>query len=237
MAVSPQSVRSIEEGMSALSLRYFGARARHPEFEFHGSHLFQGRGECRDLTPAQRVSLYREIVSLIGRNQGRLFVRGIDKAEHAERAKERSYQPEHPHKLAFRYLIERIDEWLEARQPEGKSLEEGSSPVFGLIVADEQKEVDREIIQSFAFWRDHGTGPGYRARGIHYLLDTVHYVRSQDSWLIQLVDCLAFLRNRYARIIRESGCREETWSRSEKTVVRLWRENCQPHVETERVWP
>ena len=146
---SPQSVRSIEQGMSAQSLRYFRARARLPKFEFHGSHLFQGRGECRDLTPPQRVALYREIVSLIGWHHGRLFIRGIDKAAHAKRAKERSYRPEHPHKLA--------------------------TSSSGLT----------------------------------------------SGW----------------RPVNESGWREENWTRSEKAVVRLWRENCQPHVETERVWP
>jgi hypothetical protein len=237
LGVSPQGVRSIEQGMSALALRYFRARARLPEFEFHGSHIFSGRGECRDLAPAKRVTLYGELVSQVGQHGGRLFVRGIDKAGHAKRAREKGYVPEHPHKLAFRYLIERLDEWLENQQPEDEILEEGFPPVYGLIVADEQKEVDREIIQSFAFWRDHGTGLGYRARDIYYLLDTVHYVPSQDSWLIQLADCLAYLQGRYARVLRESGPREENWTKSERAVVRLWREKCQPHVESDVVWP
>ena len=50
------------------------------------------------------------------------------------------------------YLIERLDEWLEAQQPA-----EGAPPVYGLIAVDEQREIGREIVESFAFWRDYGT--------------------------------------------------------------------------------
>jgi hypothetical protein len=237
LGVSPHALRTMEREMSELALSHFPARARLPEFEFHGSHIFAGRGECRGLSPARRIALYGELVSHVGRHGGRLFVRGIHKAGHARRAKEKGYAPEHPHKLAFRYLVERLDEWLEDQQPDGEARKRGASPVYGLVVADEQKEVGREIMRSFAHWRDRGTGPGYRARDIRYLLDTVHHVPSKDSWLIQLVDCVAYLRNRCSRVFRESGPREEDWTKSNREVVRLWREHCRPHVESAVVWP
>jgi len=78
------------------------------------------------------------------------------------------------------YLIERLDEWLEAQQPA-----EGAPPVYGLIAVDEQREIGREIVESFAFWRDYGTDHGYRTRDILYFLDCVHFLPSHDSWLIQ----------------------------------------------------
>ena len=237
LGVSPQGVRSIEQAMSALALRYFRSRARQPKFEFHGNHIFSGRGECRLIAPAHRVTLYGELVSLVGMHGGRLFIRGIHKARHAERANEKGYEPEHPHKLAFQFLIERLDAFLEDQQPKDEIQASSPPPVLGLIVADEQKEVDRVIIRSFAFWRSHGTGLGFRARDLHYLLDTVHYVPSHDSWLIQLADCLAFLRSRYARVLRSTGPRKENWSQSERAVVRLWREMCQPYVVSGLVWP
>lgn len=237
LGVSPHALRTMEREMSELALSHFPARARLPEFEFHGSHIFAGRGECRGLSPARRIALYGELVSQVGRHGGRIFVRGIHKGGHASRAREKGYAPEHPHKLAFRYLVERLDEWLEEQQPDGEARKKGTSPVYGLVVADEQKEVGREIMRSFAHWRDRGTGPGYRARDIHYLLDTVHHVPSKDSWLIQLVDCVAYLRNRSSRVFRESGPREEKWTKSDREVVRLWREHCRPHVESAVVWP
>jgi hypothetical protein len=136
----------------------------------------------------------------------------------------------HPHKLAFTYLLERIDEALEHAQPD-------TGPLYGLAVADEQKEMDREIVQRFADWRDFGTKFGHRARELRYLLDTIHYVPSHDSWLIQLVDCVAYIRSRYDRVLREKGGNEEQYSASERAVVRLWRENCEGRVASDECWP
>lgn len=236
LCITPPAARQVEDAMSALALRYFRDRAREPDFEFHGSEIFSGRGDCRDLTPTQRVSLYGELVSLVAEHSCRLFVRGIHKQRHKRRADERGYVPEHPHTLGFRYLVERLDEWLEEHQPE-QDIFEGAPPEYGLIVADEQAEVDREIVERFAFWRNHGTRQGYRAREIYYFIDTVHYVPSHDSWLIQLVDCVAYLRNRYARVLRESGYQDEGYSQSERAIVRLWQDYCQTQVEVDQVWP
>jgi hypothetical protein len=132
------------------------------------------------------------------------------------------------------YLVERIDEWLEEHQPESDLLSP-EPPLYGLLVADEQKEVDRDIIRQFAFWRDFGTD-GYRRREIRYLIDTVHYVPSQDSWLIQLADCVAFLRNRLERVLRRKGWDTATYTESEQAVSTLWR-HCAPQVVDDRVWP
>jgi hypothetical protein len=119
----------------------------------------------------------------------------------------RAEPPVHLHKVAFSYLLERIDEALERAQPD-------SGPLYGLVVAD-----------------------GHRARELLYLLDTIHYVPSHDSWLIQLVDCVAYIRSRYDRVLREKGAIEERYSASEHAVVRLWRENCEDKLASEECWP
>lgn len=130
------------------------------------------------------------------------------------------------------YLIERLDEWLEAQQPA-----EGAPPVYGLIAVDEQREIGREIVESFAFWRDYGTDHGYRTRDILYFLDCVHFLPSHDSWLIQSADCVAFIRNRYSRVMRTKGALDDAWGESDRAVVQMWRTHCQPHVVDDRVWP
>ena len=57
----------------------------------------------------------------------------------------------------------------------------------GLLVADEQRGLDRDIIESLPHWRESGTDFGVRE--IRHLVDTLHTVPSHDSWLIQLADC------------------------------------------------
>ena len=113
LGLTPTGVRSVEDGMSSIAQRYFPARSWQPDFEFHGSGLFSGREDFRDLSPTQRVSLYDELLRLVPEHDVKIFVRGINKLGHRDRAAEKGYAPDHPHRLAFMYLVERLDEWLE----------------------------------------------------------------------------------------------------------------------------
>jgi len=225
------AVKSIEQEMLLLATRYFHHKARRPGFEFHGSDLFSGRGECKGIVPADRISIYANLLQLLSRHNCAIFIRGIDKQLHQQRAAANNYSAQHPHKLASMYLFERIDEWLEKQQVDGQE------SIYGLLIADEQKEVDRDIVENFAYWRDRGTQGGYRTRQISFLIDTVHYVPSHDSWLIQLADCVAFLRNRYARVLREKGFESGNWTDSDKAIIELWQTYCQLCVVNDIVWP
>lgn len=238
LGVTPEAIRAIEAEMLALALRVFRNRARKADFEFHGSDIFGGRGDCSNLSPAERIQVYAELLRLLARHDCALFVQGIDKARHKARARTNGYEPMHPHRLGFMYLLERIDEWLERAQPELNFFGDLSGPpLYGLMVADEQKEIDREIVQQFAFWREGGTDFGYRSRELKFLIDTIHYVPSHDSWLIQLVDCVAYIKNRFERMRREKGADEQRYTASETAVAKLWRENCAEQVVSEYCWP
>ena len=229
--VEDSAARRLEEQAAAIADDLLGSRASDPDFEFHGSEIFHGRGDFRGLSPDQRVELYDRLMSLLGDCSCRIFVRGIHKARHKRRAQLHGYTPEHPHKLAFMYLVERIDRWLEATQES----EDDPAPC-GLLVADEQREMDRVIVANFARWRRWGTDHGYLQRDIVHLIDTVHFVRSEDSWLIQLADCLAYLRSRYYPLL-QLGWTGASLSRSQEAVKRLWEEHCRSLVEDVRVWP
>ena len=68
-------------------------------------------------------------------------------------------------------------------------------------------------------------------------IDTVYYAKSQDSSLIQLVDCVAYLRSIIHRLWRERGSNAAAYSASEAAVSRLWLNYCDPKVTSQRVWP
>jgi hypothetical protein len=230
LAAASSAIKQIEDEMLEIAYCYFRGKAKRPEFEFHGHNLFSGRDECRSLTAEVRIKAYRDLLQLIGRYDCKIFIRGIHKQRHQSRAAEKGYAPEHPHKLACMYLIEEIDRWLE-KQSEGKE-----QPEYGLLVADEQKEHERDIVKSFANWRSSGT-VGYRWRSIEFLIDTVHYVPSHDSWMIQLADCVAFLRNRVHRVFRTKGNDSSAYTSSDNAVIELWNSNCAKQVVSIAVWP
>ena len=236
VAVHVTSMRAVEADMMALADDAFGARAREPGFEFHGADLFSGRRECRGMEAEVRVGVYRGLAGLLAKHRCALFIRGIEKARHNARATRRGYTAVHPHTLAFQFLVERMDEWLQQRQPRRRS-PSPADEVLGLVIADEQKEVGREVVSSFARWRDGGTAMGYRKRRIRYLVDTVHHVPSTDSWLLQLTDCVAYLRNRYEKVQRGKVLRGEALGQADEEVVSLWKTHCAPLLCCDGVWP
>jgi hypothetical protein len=236
LAVKPAVVQKLESELLAIALRYRSQRARHPTFEFHGASIFQGEGDFAGMPPVDRIRLYRDLLETLKRHDVPLFCRGIHKAHLQERAAARGYDPEHPHVLGFMYLAEELDRWLQRLQPKQELFEDPAPPVLGLIVADEQREVGRKLVGRFSWWRQFGTDHGYKTREIRYLVDTVHYVPSQDSWLIQLADCVAYLVNRYQRTREQKGFDIGSYTASEKAVAKLWEDCCSP-VEHWRIWP
>jgi len=236
VAATPAQVKRVESEMQAIALGFFGDTGLEPGFEFKGATLFRGDGRASELHTNERVRAYGQILGLVDKYDLAIFTRGIDKAGYARRFNGKV--PEHPHHRAFQYLVESIDRWLTHRQPEPSLLKDSSAdPCHGLIIADEQHEMARALVQSFARWRFTSTDNGYKPRVIKYLIDTVHYVPSHDSWMIQLADCIAFVRARYEKIFRVKGNARERYTQSEQAVAMLWSELCQPCVAEDRVWP
>lgn len=236
LGVKPGVLRSIETEMLALALKHFPQRARKPEFEFHGSHIFGRRGDCKGWSGEAAVALFAEVVGVLARYPCSLFIAGIDKPELARRTP-RGALTEHPSRIAFMYLVERIDQWLGELQPVADALHGDAEPEYGLLVADEQQEVERQIIEGFAHSRDVGTDHDRGGHEIRYLIDTVHFVTSQDSWIIQLVDCVAYLFQRYVKVKRLKGDDRARYTAAEVAVVRLWEECCEERVARFYLWP
>lgn len=236
LGATEDKVQAIETDMLAIATKFFRERARDPDFELHGTEIFAGRGEAHPLSVAERVSLFTEALQLLQRHHVKLWVRGVHKKRHALRAKAKAYPPEHPYKLGFMYLVESIDTYLLTLQPNAASIAAGATPCLGLLVSDEQDEVSRDLISGFARWRQFGTDHGYRTRAVRYLIDTIHYIQSQDSWLIQLVDLVGFVRNRHEKNLLKVRQDESKFGQSERAVSQLWK-LCAPCVVDSRIWP
>ena len=233
IGATPAQIKRVESDIRAIGFDSFGAASLEPGFEFKGSALFRGDRSCTDLSTSERVQIYQRLLRLIGEHEMTLFVRGIDKTRYAERFS--GDVPEHPHQRCFQYLLESIDRWLQERQPEPGSVDPfDSEPCYGLIVADEQREMARALVESFAQWRSTGTASGYKPRTIRFLVDTVHYVPSQDSRMIQLADCVAFVRGRYEKVRRMEEAPETLANRA---IREMWETLCRPHTHEDRVWP
>jgi hypothetical protein len=88
------------------------------------------------------------------------------------------------HFIAFRNLMERLNERLRQRNE------------HALVIADEHgKKV--ALKRSLASAKSIGT-PGYRSQRLDRVIDTAHFVDSAESRMVQLADVAAYVRRRRA---------------------------------------
>jgi hypothetical protein len=187
LAVHGRRARALEDAATALLAARFGAECRRPGFECKGSDLYRGEGPCKAMRPAERVALYGDLLALLAEHRAELLWIGIDKARLARRYR----TPMHPHKLAFIYLVEDIERFLCQRGE------------YGLIVSDEEKEVEQQLVEDLARYKELGTSFGHSPIELSRVVDNVHWVRSHHSRLMQLADCCAYLCQRQGARPRE----------------------------------
>ena len=174
----------------------YGVRAT---AELHGHDLLHGTGDWKpmhDMIRA-RIGVYGAAFEAIASYPVAIFIRGVDR----RRLEKRYVRPEHPHSVCLAHLFERIDEYAE-RESE-----------FVLAIADQVDRADdyREDLRAF---REFGTG-GYRSRRLARFVDTICFVPSSPSRLVQAVDMLAYL---HCRMQSDAG-RDE---RAVRENARLW---------------
>ena len=123
----------------------------------------------------------------------------------------------HPHQLAFVYLVEQVERFLRAAGD------------YGLLVSDEEKEIEQQVIEDLFRYKQAGTSFGYKPIDLTRIVDNVHWVKSHHSRLLQLCDCCVYLCQRFAR----ERAKE---SPTAKQIQRLW-EILLPQVVRGRIWP
>lgn len=199
LAVHGKYARALEDAATEVLARYFGDGCRRPGFECKGSDLYRGQGPCAAMRPADRVALYGELLALLEAHHASVIWVCIDKPRLARRYA----TPMHPHKLAFIFMVEQVEKFLRQRGD------------FGLIVSDEEKEVENQVIEDLSRYKEMGTSFGYNPIELRCIVDNVHWVRSHNSRLMQLADVCAYLCQRQ---LRERG----KTSAGAQAVQRLW---------------
>ncbi|HYH80248.1 MAG TPA: DUF3800 domain-containing protein [Longimicrobium sp.] len=105
----------------------------------------------------------------------------------------------------------------------------GDAGVTVLIVSDEEKEVESQVVEDLHRYKEMGTSFGYKPVDLTCIVDNVHWVKSHNSRLMQLADLCAYVCQRQARD------RGKT-SAAALAVMRLWESVC-PRIWSGRVWP
>jgi hypothetical protein len=158
-----------------------------PRPELHGLEIFSGAKGWGALSYAQRYEVVEAGLDVLGRHGVEVLARGVELSRFEQRY---NNDKAFLHQIAFRNLLERLCERLRERSE------------LGLVIADEhytKSDMRHEVRLAKA-----GRTPGYRGTNFGAILDTVHFVESSDSRIVQLADLVAFTRRRRRSIPTES---------------------------------
>lgn len=174
--IHEDKIQEIEQSVKQLS-SVFLPYSQNFDFEFHGNSLFQGKGYFQHFGLADRLNVFEKMVELTERHNIPFFAQSIDKQKH----KDKYSTPFHPHNVAFMYLIEKIDGHLEQLGERG------------IVVMDKCRDTEQQIINDFTTYKESGTKFGHFKREINQLVDTVMYVDSFNSNVVQMADVLSYI--------------------------------------------
>ncbi len=179
LLVPPENIKDIENDIRTLSYKYFSAESRNTDFEFHGDDIYNKRGRYfKKLSLEQRINILDEIVDVA------LKYESI-KIGYISIEKEKYHAKFHIQQTAFSLLVEKIEERLQ-----------GHLNSYCLLIADEQDEIEQNLIDDLDHFKQHGTTFGYNNVQVNRIIDSVHFVKSNNNYLMQLTDVICYLIRR-----------------------------------------
>ena len=211
VVVGDECIQSLEDGLSEV-LKEAARTVGHPISELHGHPIFHGEGEWEGAPPAVRISLYRQAMRAVGRQDVHIFISGVDVRGLAQRYGAKAW---HPHDVVLRHLLERVNDHAELRREPA------------LVIADELGRDDRlRHRTTLAHVKSVGTG-GIRSSKLSRIVDTIHFAPSQHSRLLQAADLVAFLHQRRlhhddSTAPREARANDRIWAEIQHRIDDSW---------------
>lgn len=185
LIVDQAHVRPIEVRLNALAercrtlIRAAGHAVPADPIEFHGADIYGGRGLFKPISPADRIAVCADIIAACRDGAAEFGHCAVNKMKLISG---------HPHMRCFQFTLERLQDYLSRKNE------------LGLLIADEHRELEEEIIQDLAFSKEFTTGWGYRPTAIENIIDTVHFVKSKHNRLVQACDVLTYFRLKGLRL-------------------------------------
>lgn len=197
LIVEDAAVRPFEDALAAIAAAHFPEKSKDPAFEFHGAEMFQGSGIFKGTKPVDRIAAAHAVVDAVNEHVAAFGYAGVDKTK--------SYANDHPHRIAFTLLVERLQTWLKHRD------------ALGLIIADENKEISQKLIDDFALFKEFATNWGYSRIPVTNIIDSVHFVQSHNNRIMQACDVITyiFMKGRYLHDRKQAeykGIVGDTWT-------------------------
>lgn len=182
--VTPDQARTVADALESYAKTTFPAYGIPFRTEFHGHELFHGTGDWKPLRsmPRARVGIYQDVLDILEAEGVRVRVQRISGSGLAAT-------------YATPYPMETVAWWFMLQIVQDEAV---TRSALALITADElaSAQARRESLQQY---RQYGTPGSWRVTRLTQVLDTIHFVPSHHSRLIQAVDMVTFIARRYHR--------------------------------------
>jgi hypothetical protein len=157
--------------------------------------IVQGQGHFKATQRAARQRLIDAVLDLIDQFDLTIIAMVIDKKALQTKP---SWTKKPPEDWAYEFMIERYQHLLRRQQE------------LGIVVGDEQKGAEALNRASHALWRRSGTSA---LNTVDRILETVFFLPSHHSLMLQLADGVAYWCNRAVRASAAGKPEPAEWSR------------------------
>jgi hypothetical protein len=197
MIVHESKWQAIEADLNARIDALVPRGERDHMWELHMAYLFHGKAQFKRMPRATRYALVDAVFDVLDTHQPVLIMVAIHKQRHLAKYG-RAAQP--VEEVAYRFMLERFNMYV-GRQDDQ----------LGVVVADEQKEVELATRKAHSRYRRSGTGWAT----IDHVIETPFYTPSHWSRMLQIVDVATYWVGKTATAGDHGGPNPAYWARVE----------------------
>lgn len=213
VCVEASSARTIEARCNKIAAKWFTDEILDVRNEFHGKDIVHGKGNFKGVPIEKRAELYGELLDLLVHEEVKRYYIKINPENFVMTA-------ESPDEIAFMFLVEQINKFLEKEEDIGMMFGDYDEPVIGGSVISLSK-----FKKQGTYWA--------RSTTVDRIIDTVHFAKSHHSRMIQLADVYLHARQlwrwnesapwkkKFCDQIRNSGILNTAFAK-EWPVERIW---------------
>ena len=190
-----------------------------PGIELHANLMFHGNKEWKGIGLRARVAIYEAVIDAVLAQDVTILARSISRSRLRAKQAREHYPVNSPvEDVCVRFLLQRVE-------AVGRLKDQ-----FVLVIADERNDRERHRAH-FARYQSEGTPGEYMHTRLPHLLDTVHFVPSHHSRMVQAADLIAFLYRRYETMPDAN----EYWK---TPLADMWRKMCESEkLFDPGIWP
>jgi hypothetical protein len=154
---------------------------RSDSWELHMSQLYHRKGPFAGMPSPERFGLVDAVFDVMDQHDLKLIFVGVDK----KGLRQKYRYPDSVEEIAYRLMLERFNTYVGRHQ--GDQL--------GLVVSDEQKEIELATRKAHSRYRRDGTGVAQ----IDQVIETPFFTPSHWSRMLQMIDVATYYVARHLR--------------------------------------